>query len=153
MGGKISEKRRQGKRKQRTQSGCAVSIQIAFLLGLDLLAPTPVAHSDIAVIAPQKHLTACGENGPAGIQTGIDGGLGAAGAHGLDLCNGIGQLHQTAGARKKMGKKICAQTKTEDRKIRFVYNLTQLVNLLGGEELCLVRDDNVIVFSRLIAVI
>ncbi len=46
-----------------------------------------------------------------------------------------------------MGKKICAQTKTEDRKIRFVYNLTQLVNLLGGEELCLVRDDNVIVFS------
>ena len=50
-----------------------------------------------------------------------------------------------------MGKKICAQTKTEDRKIRFVYNLTQLVNLLGGEELCLVRDDNVIVFSRLIA--
>ena len=47
-----------------------------------------------------------------------------------------------------MGKKICAQTKTEDRKIRFVYNLTQLVNLLGGEELCLVRDDNVIVFSR-----
>ena len=52
-----------------------------------------------------------------------------------------------------MGKKICAQTKTEDRKIRFVYNLTQLVNLLGGEELCLVRDDYVIVFSRLIAVL
>ena len=43
-----------------------------------------------------------------------------------------------------MGKKICAQTKTEDRKIRFVYNLTQLVNLLGGEELRQIVDEAVI---------
>lgn len=135
MEGRFPRKEGRARENSAPSQGALSQFRLLFLLGLDLLAPTPVAHSDIAVIAPQKHLTACGENGPAGIQTGIDGGLGAAGAHGLDLCNGIGQLHQTAGARKKMGKKICAQTKTEDRKIRFVYNLTQLVNLLGGEEL------------------
>ena len=112
-----------------------------------------MAHGNVAVVAAEEDLPALGDDAAIAVDAGVDRRLAAAGAHGLDLCNGIGQLHQTAGARKKMGKKICAQTKTEDRKIRFVYNLTQLVNLLGGEELCLVRDDNVIVFSRLIAVI
>ena len=56
-----------------------------------------VAHGNVAVIASQYHLCAFGDN-IAIADTGIDRGLCTAIADGLDLLNGIGNLHEPTAA-------------------------------------------------------
>ena len=78
----------------------------------DALDITAVAHGDVAVVAAQHHLGAFGDDVTV-VDTGIDGGLCAAVAHGLDLFDGIGQFHQPAGTGEQMGLEIRTQTETQ----------------------------------------
>ena len=108
------------------------SFRLFSALRPNLFPPASVAHGNIAVVTSQKNLAAFREDVPIGIQTGIDGGLGAAGADILNLCNGVRQLHQALRAREEVGQKVRAKAKTEDRDVCLIHNFPQLINLLRG---------------------
>ena len=102
-----------------------------------------MTHGDIAVVAAQQDLAALGDHIAAAVNAGIDRGLAAAGADGLDFGDGVGQLHQALRTRKEMGLEIRAQSEAEHRKISVVYKIAKLIYLLRREKLTFVRNDNV----------
>ena len=113
-----------------------------------VIEPLAVAHGHIAVIAAQQHLGTRRDHLAAFVQTGVDRGLGAAGAHRLDLGDGIGHLQQALGAGEQMGQKVGAQTEAEHRDVLLVHQIAQIVDLLRGQELALVGDDDIMLTRR-----
>ena len=102
-----------------------------------------MAHGHIAVVAAQHHLGALGDDPPVPVDAGVHRGLAAAGADGLDLGDGVRQLHEPPGAGEEVGQKVGAQAEAEHRQVILVHQGAQLVDLLGGKELGLVGDDHV----------
>ena len=102
-----------------------------------------VAHGDVRIVATQHHLGTFGDDVAVTIDTGIDGGLAAAIADGLDLLDLIGQLHQPHRAGEQAGLEIGTQAEADHRHIVIIYNGPQLLNLLGSHELALVHDHHV----------
>ena len=68
-----------------------------------------MAHGDVAVVAAEQDLPALGDDAAIAVDAGVDGRLAAAGAHGLDLRDGIGQLHEPPCAGEKVREKIRPQ--------------------------------------------
>ena len=89
-----------------------------------------MAHGDIAVIAPQKHLGTLGHNMALAVDPGIDRGLGPAVADSFDFLNGIRHLHEPQRPGEQMGLEIRPQTEAHNRHIVIVYDGAQLVDLL-----------------------
>ena len=102
-----------------------------------------MAHGDIGVVAAQKHLLAGGDHPALAVDAGVDDGLCPAGAHGLDLGDGVRHLKQPGAAREQVGEKVGAQAEAQYRHIVLVHQCPQLVDLLRGEKLALVGDDDV----------
>ena len=116
-----------------------------MFLPLDLVFPTAVAHSHVGIVSAEENLTALGDDLALPVDAGVDDGLLAAGADGLDLGDGVRHLKQTAAALKEMGQKIRPQAEAEHGHVTFVHDPPELIDLSGGEELALVGDDHVIV--------
>ena len=104
-----------------------------------------MTHCQIAIISPQHDLSALGDHPHMPVQTGVDGGLGAAGADGLDLGNGVGYLEKTAAALKEMAEEVGAQAKAKDGDIVIIDDGAQGIHLLGGKELAFVRNDHIVI--------
>ena len=102
-----------------------------------------MAHGDIAVVAAEEDLVAGGDYLPVGSDAGVDRGLGAALAYGLDLRDGVGQLHEPLRAGEHVREEVRAQAETEHGEVELVHHLAQAVYLLGREKLRLVGDDDV----------
>ena len=102
-----------------------------------------MAHGDVAVVAAEEDLPALGDDAAIAVDAGVDRRLAAAGAHGLDLRDGIGQLHEPPRAGEEVREKIRPQAEAQHRDVLLVNDAAQLVNLLGGEKLRLVRDDDI----------
>ena len=116
-----------------------------MFLPLDLVFPAAVAHGDIGIVAAQQNLPALGDDLALLVNAGIDDGLFAAGADSLDLGDGVRHLKQTAAALKEMGEEVRPQAEAEHGHVKLVHDPPELIDLLGGEELALVRNDHVIV--------
>ena len=84
-----------------------MALFVQITLRGDLPCPALVAHGDVAVVAAEEDLAALRDDPAAGIDPGIDGRLASAGAHGLDLRDGIRQFHEAPGAGKEMGEEVC----------------------------------------------
>ena len=94
-----------------------------------------MAHGYVAIIAAQHDLIALGDHPHIPIQTGVDGGLGAAGADGLDLGHRVGHLEQAAAALEEVAEEIGAQTEAENGDVAIVDDGTQVVDLRLSKEL------------------
>ena len=84
-----------------------------------------------------------GDDIAVGIDAGIDGGLGRAVADGLDLLNGVRQLHQTHGAREELGLEVGPEAKAHDGHVKIIHNGPELVDLIRSQKLGLVHDHRV----------
>ena len=107
------------------------------------LLPALMAHGYVAIVSAQQDLVALGDPLHIPVETGVDDGLGAAGADGLDLRHRVGHLEQAAAALKEVAEEVGAQTEAEDGNVVDVDDGAQSVHLGGGEELALVCDDHV----------
>ena len=107
-----------------------------------------MAHGHIAVVAAEKDLGTLGDDLALAVDAGVDGGLSAAGADGLDLGKGVGQLHKALGTGEEMGQKVRAQTKAEHRQILFIHQRAKLVYLQGSEKLRLIGDYNIMLSGK-----
>ena len=100
--------------------GCLV-VSVLVQLHLSVLRngplPAAVAHGDVAVVAPQDHLSALGDHIAVAVDPGVHRGLGAAVADGLDLLDGVRQLKQPAAAGEELGLEVGAQAEavSEDK--------------------------------------
>jgi len=65
-----------------------------------------MTHGYVAIVTAQKDLIALGDDSAVPIQTGIDGGLGAAGADGLDLGNGVCYLKESTASLEEAAEKV-----------------------------------------------
>ena len=110
---------------------------------MDAPLPAFVAHGDVAVVAPQHDLVTLGDDAHIGVQAGVDGGLGPAGADGFDLGDGLCHFEKPPAAGEKMAEKIGAQTKAHDGDVVVVDDLVELVDMGFGEELALVGNDHI----------
>ena len=99
-----------------------------------------VAHGDVAVVAAEDDLRALGDDVTLAVDSCIDGGLGTAVAHGLDLLDHIRELHEPPGAGEEPGLEVGPQTKAEHRHGKIVDDGAELVDLLGDKELALVDE-------------
>ena len=102
-----------------------------------------MAHGNIGIIAAQKDLCAFGDDVAFPVDTGIDGGLCAAVANGLDLLNGVRHFHQPHRAGEQLGLKVCPQAEAHHRHIEIVDDVAKLVDLFRGQELTLVHNDHI----------
>ena len=75
------------------------------------------------------------------VNAGIDDGLIAAGAGGLDLAYLVGEFEEAFGAREEVGLEVGTQAVASDVNAEFIDDIGELVNLLRGEELCLIDED------------
>lgn len=100
-----------------------------------------MAHGDIAVVAPQHHLGAVGNDVALPVDAGVDGGLGPAVADGLDLLNGVRHLHEPQAAGKQLCLEVGTQAEAHDGDIVLVHDGPELVDLGFRQELALVHDD------------
>ena len=64
--------------------------------------PTLVAHSDVRIVAADENLATGGNDVSVLVDTGINGCFAAAGANGLNLGNGVGDLKEAAAAGEEM---------------------------------------------------
>ena len=78
---------------------------------------------NVGVIAAQHDLTAHRNDAAQSVDAGVDDGLFAAGADGLDLGDGVGHLEQSSAALKQMGQKVGAQTKAENGDVHFIHDV------------------------------
>ena len=104
-----------------------------------------MAHCYVGIIAAEHYLATLGDDIAAFVDTCVYGCLSAAGADGLDLRDGVGYLKQTHRAGEELGEKVCSQTEAEYGHIQLVDNAAELIDIIGGEELALISDDNVCV--------
>ena len=114
--------------------------------------PAFVAHGHIAVVAAEQNLAALGDDVTLLVDAGVDGSLSAAGADGLNLGQGVGKLHEPLRAGEEMGKKVGAQAEAEYRQVLLVHQGAQTVDLLRGEKLGLVGDDDIVLSGRMVGV-
>ena len=110
-----------------------------------------MAHGHIAVVSSEEDLVTLGDDPPACIDAGIDRRFPSAGANGLDLGQGIGQLHQALRTGKKVGQKVGPETEAENRQILFVHQRAQIVDLPWGEKLRFIRNDDIVPASEMIS--
>ena len=110
-----------------------------FFNALDIAA---VAHSNISIVAAQQHLVALG-NDIAVTDTGINNGLCAAITNGLDLLNGIGDLHQPLRSGEQLCLEISPQTEAHNGDVIIIYDGAELIDLLGRHKLAFVQDDHI----------
>ena len=101
-----------------------------------------VTHGNVAVVAPQNHLSALGDDVTVAVDPGVHRSLRAAVADGLDLLNGVRHLHQAAAAGKQTGLEVRAQTEAHHRDVVVVNQRAELVDLAFRQELALVHDDH-----------
>ena len=75
-----------------------LSVQFDFFVLPDTPDVALVAHGNVAVVAAQHHLRAVGDDVAFAVDSGVDRGLGPAVADGLDLLNGVRNLHESPAA-------------------------------------------------------
>ncbi len=138
-------KRKQNKYNCDRQLGSLPIILFCFrlFLLLQLVFPAFMAHGDIAVVCAQEHLVAGSDDPSVRPDPGVYRGFVAAGADGLDFGDRVSQLHQTHGAGEKAGAEIGSQAEAKYRDVPVVDQLTQLIDLLGGEKLGFIGDDHI----------
>ena len=71
----------------------------------------------------------------------VAGGLAPAGADGLHLLNGVGQLQQTGGTGEALEGEVSLQAVADDRDVQVHRDHEQLLGLCRGKELALVAED------------
>ena len=105
--------------------------------------PTFVAHGDVAIVSAEENLVALGDHVAVLVQTRVDGSLGAAGADGLDLGNGVGHLKQAAATLEKMAEEVGTQAEAQNGDVVIVDDAAEGVDLGFREELAFVCNDHV----------
>ena len=116
-----------------------------FLFLTSSFFPTLVAHSDVGIITADQYLATGGNDVTVTVDTGVYDCFVTAGADGFDLGNRVGNLKEAQTTGEEMCQKVGTQAKAKDGNIVHVNDSAQLIDLLGGEELALVGDDNVAV--------
>lgn len=115
----------------------------SFLLLPYPAAPAAVAHGDVGVVPAEEHLLALGDDPAVRREARVHGGLGPAGADCLYLRYRVRQLQEPLRAGEHVRQEIGPQPEAEDGDVQLVHDVAQLVDLLGREELGLVRYDDV----------
>ena len=102
-----------------------------------------MAHGHITVVASEHDLTALGHDPPFGIDPGVDRRLSAAGTDSLYLRYRIRKLHEPLSSGEEVREEVCPQSEAEDRHILLVYDIPELVYLLGRKELRFISYDHI----------
>ena len=105
--------------------------------------PVAAAQRNVALVAAQQNLLAVLDH-PAAGHAGVERGLAAAPADGLDLLDGVRPGQQPLAALEEISLKIRAQSVADDGNVLIVYDGHQALHLRLGQKLGLVHDDAVV---------
>ena len=114
-------------------------MEFDFLMFPDAPDIALMAHGNVAVISAQNHLGTLGDNITI-TDSGIDSGLGATDAHGLDFLDAVGQFHEASAAGEEPGLEVGPQAEAHDRYVAVIDDGPELVDLLFRQELTFITD-------------
>ena len=103
-----------------------------------------MAHGNIAVVAAEEHLIALRYDVPVLADAGVHRRLASAGADGLYLGYRVRQLQKPLRAGEAAGQEVRPQAEAQHGDVLVIDDTAELVYLLRSEELCLIRDDDVV---------
>ena len=112
-----------------------------IVIFVDCLLPAAVTHSHVRIVAADKHLAALGNYVALAVDASVYDSLFAAGANRLYLGDRVGNLKEAAATLEKMCKKVGSKTVAENGDLVYVHDPAELIHLLGGKELALVRNN------------
>ena len=105
--------------------------------------PTLVAHSDVGIVTAEENLATGGNNVSVFIDARIYGGFATAGANGFDFGDRVSYFKEAAATGEEVCQKVGTQAEAHNGNVMDVNDFTQLIDLLGCEELTFIGDDNV----------